>query len=269
MADNHEEKFRYIDLSKVNKISSIIIAKDEEENIERCIKSQLGCIDDIVVIVDNSTTDSTYEIASSYSQVNCIKADWRGYALTKQNGVKNARNDWVIWIDADEELTDELVEELNSMKGKEVEHAAFQVARRAFFLGKWIKYSGWYPGYVTRFFNKNFAKFDDKNVHEGLDVNGKISKLKHDLNHYTDPTIRHYFNKFNRYTSLAAEELHKQGRKTKISDLLIRPFFIFIKMYFLKRGFLDGLHGFILAIFSSAYVFTKYTKLWELNKVSK
>lgn len=269
MAGYYTEKFRSIGLSVVEKISSIIIAKNEEENIERCIKSQLNCIDDIVVMVDNSSTDGTYEIAASFNEVNCVKADWRGYAQTKQEGIKLTKHNWVFWIDADEEITGELADELNAIKTKNIDSSAFKVARRAYFLGKWIKHSGWYPSYVTRFFNKNYARFDDKNVHEGLDVNGKISKLNNDLNHYTDPTIRHYFNKFNRYTSLAAEELNMVGKKTKLTDIIFRPAFIFIKMYIFKRGFLDGLHGFILAVFSSAYVFTKYTKLWELNKSEK
>ncbi|MGA9293394.1 MAG: hypothetical protein WBV81_12395 [Ignavibacteriaceae bacterium] len=96
-------------------------------------------------------------------------------------------------------------------------------------------------------------------------MKGDIGELKNDINHYTDPNIHHYFVKFNRYTTLAAEELSNKGKSFLISDIILRPIFIFVKMFIIKRGFLDGMQGFILAIFSSAYVFTKYCKLWELK----
>ena len=137
-------------------------------------------------------------------------------------------------------------------------------------MGRWIKHSGWYPGRVVRLFNKNKARFSNNDVHEELIVNGETGSLKNHLEHYTDPDIEHYFKKFNSYTSLAAEELVRNGKRFKITDILLRPLFIFIKMYVLKRGFLDGVQGFILAVFSSAYVFTKYCKLWELkSKIKK
>ena len=102
-------------------------------------------------------------------------------------------------------------------------------------------------------------------MHEYLLVNGETGKLNSDLEHYTDPNIQHYFQKFNRYTTLAAEELVKRGKSFTIIDILLRPIVIFVKMYFIKLGFLDGIQGFILAVFSSAYVFTKYCKFWELK----
>lgn len=253
-------------MSKIDKISSIIIAKNEESNIKRCIESQLNCVDEIVLLVDESSTDRTFEVASSYDSVVCKKTQWKGFAETKKEAIALTSYNWVFWIDADEEITQELSEELVRMKGRESNFSAYKVARRAFFINKWIKHSGWYPDYVTRFFNKIYAGFDDSKVHEGLLVDGSVGTLKNDLNHYTDPSISHYFEKFNRYTSLAAEDLNSKGRIANISDILLRPFFKFTKMYFLQAGFLDGLHGFVLAIFSSAYVFTKYCKLWELNK---
>jgi hypothetical protein len=110
------------------------------------------------------------------------------------------------------------------------------------------------------------VNFNEREVHENLKVDGEIGYLKNDLNHYTDPSIEHYFSKFNLYTSLAAKELNDKGKTAGLNDILLRPVFLFLKMYIFRLGFLDGLHGFILAIFSSAYVFTKYCKLWELNR---
>lgn len=251
------------------KISSIVIAKNEELNIKRCIESQLDVIDDIVVIVDSNTTDKTFEISSLYQKVSCEVAEWKGYAGSKNYAVSKTKYDWILWIDADEELTDELKHELNQFKKNVPVKNAYSVARRAYFLGRWIKHSGWYPSRVLRLFNKNFAKFNDKEVHENLTVVGSTGELKHDLNHYTDPSIEHYFKKFNSYTTLAAHDLHKGGKTVTMNDIIFRPLFIFFKMYIFKRGFLDGLHGFILAVFSSLYVFTKYAKLWELNRSTK
>ncbi len=248
------------------KISSIVIAKNEENNIKRCIESQLDCIDEIIVLVDKSSTDKTLEIVKSYNKVVYEEVEWMGYAKTKQYAASKAANNWIFWIDADEEITPELKNELNEFKSKESEYAALTVARRAWFLGKWIKHSGWYPGRVTRLFNKTKAHFNENEVHENLIVNGKTGELKNDLEHYTDPDIFHYYEKFNRYTSLAAIELNNKNKFAKLKDLLLRPLILFIKMYIFRLGFLDGIHGLILAIFSSNYVFTKYCKLWELNK---
>ena len=248
------------------KISSIIIAKNEGLNIQRCIESQLKCIDEIIVIVDEDSDDKTLEIVKTFPEVKCSVKKWLGYAKTKQVAVSLTSNDWILWIDADEELTAGLSEEIIGFKDKLPECSVYSVPRKAFFLGRWIKHSGWYPGRVTRLFDKNKVRFNEKDVHENLVVKGNIGELKNDINHYTDPTIHHYFVKFNRYTTLAAEELFNKGKSFLISDLILRPLFIFIKMFIIKRGFLDGLQGFILAIFSSAYVFTKYCKLWELNK---
>jgi glycosyltransferase involved in cell wall biosynthesis len=251
------------------KISSIIIAKNEERNIGLCIKSQLEAIDEIIVLVDSSSTDGTLAIVKSFDKVICKEAEWRGYAETKNIALALTTNKWVFWIDADEAITEELKNELAEFKRQKPEFDAYSAPRKAYFLGRWIKHSGWYPGRVTRLFNKEKVGFSANDVHEHLVVNGAVGALKGDLDHFTDHNIEHYFLKFNKYTSLAADELYKKNKTAGLADLLIRPFVIFVKMYLLKLGFLDGFHGFILAVFSSVYVFTKYCKLWELNKNGK
>jgi glycosyltransferase involved in cell wall biosynthesis len=247
-------------------LSAIIIACNEKNNIGRCLQSLNDVIDDIVVLIDSKTTDGTEDVVKSFPNVNYETVEWRGYGPTKNYALTKTKYDWVLWIDADEELTPELKEELINFKKSKPQHDAYYVKRRAFFLGKWIKHCGWYPGYVLRLFNKNKARFDSKNVHEGLQVEGKKGYLKNDLNHYTDPDVKHYFEKFNNYTTLAAGELHSKGKRAGMRDLLLRPPFLFLKMYILRLGFLDGLHGLILSVFSSLYVFTKYVKLWEMDR---
>ena len=253
---------------KIN-LSSIIIAKNEESNIRRCIESQRGCIDEIIVLVDDSTTDKTFEIAKSYKGVKAHRVIWQGYSATKKMGISMSSNEWIFWIDADEEITPELSDELVKFKESVPAFIAYSIPRKAYFLGKWIKHSGWYPGRVIRLFNKTRVKFNKKAVHEQLEFTGLAGKFHSNLIHYTDPTIHHYFEKYNVYTSLAAQELLNRGKKSSIFHILLRPIGIFIKMYLLKAGFLDGIRGFILAVFSSSYVFTKYCKLWELEKNKK
>lgn len=245
------------------KLSSIIIAKDEEKNIGRCIQSLVYCIDEIIVLVDEKTQDKTTEIIKSFPEVKYEIVKWLGFSETKKFAVSLTSNEWVLWIDADEALTPELVTEINVFKKLSPEFEAYSFPRKANFLGKWILHSGWYPARVTRLFNKNKVFFSDSDVHEHLIIKGKSGSFKNDIEHYTDPDIRHYFEKFNNYTTLTADELNKKRKTFKTSDLLLRPMVIFIKMFIIKRGFLDGIQGFILAMFSSAYVFTKYCKLWE------
>ena len=247
------------------KISSIIIAKNEENNIGRCIDSQKNCVDEIIVIVDDSSCDRTLEIVQS-KNVKYSVSRWLGYSKTKELAVSKTSNDWILWIDADEALTSELEAEIMDFKNSNPECAAFSMPRRAYFLGKWIKHSGWYPGRVTRLFNKDKCKFSESDVHEHLIVDGRIGKLRNDIEHFTDPTIHHYLEKFNIYTTLAAEDLFSKDKRATIWDILFRPAFLFLKMYILRLGFLDGMHGLILAVLSTCYVFAKYCKLWEMNK---
>ena len=247
-------------------ISAIIIAKNEEHNIGGCLESLKNCIEDIIVLVDDKTTDKTIEIIRTFPMVKFYIVNWKGYAQTKQYAVSLTKNDWILWIDADEALTGKLKAEISNFKKSVPKHSAFSMPRKAYFLGKWIKHCGWYPGRVTRLFNKKKAKFSDTQVHEHLVVEGSVGELSADIDHFTDPDIKHYFKKFNEYTSLAAEDLLNSQRGFRITDLLFRPFIIFMKMYFIKLGFLDGIEGFILSVFSSLYVFTKYCKFWELKK---
>jgi len=248
------------------RISSLVIAKDEEQNIARCVKSQLACVDEIIVLLDDATTDGTEATVRSFPQVRCEKVTWQGFSKTKQLGLSFASYKWILWIDADEALTEKLSSEILHFKNEVPKFNAYSFPRRAFFLGKWIKHSGWYPGRVTRLFLKNKIRFSENDVHEHLIVNETVGEFTADIDHFTDPTIAHYFTKFNSYTSLAAKELSKRKKVFKKTDVLLRPLFIFLKMYIFRLGILDGFHGFLLAVFSSHYVFTKYAKLWELNQ---
>jgi len=253
----------------VIKLSSVVLAKNEEANIRRCILSQIGVVDEINIIIDSSTTDSTEKIVQEFPDVKYRVIQWLGYAKTKEEGINSAGNDWIFWIDADEALTPGLADEIKEWKASEPNFNVYSVPRKAWFLGKWIRHCGWWPGRVPRLFNRTTVKMNNNLVHEGLEFKGEIGELNHPLDHFTDPTSEHYYDKFNRYTSLAAEEMYKKGKRAGIFAAYIRALSVFLKMYFLKAGFLDGAHGFILSFYSMNYVFTKYVKLFEYNVASQ
>ena len=145
----------------------------------------------------------------------------------------------------------------------------YYIARKAIFLGRWIKHCGWYPGYVIRLFKKEGARFSENLVHESVYIDGPTAHLKSPLIHYTATSLDHYFIKFNKYTTLAARELFQSNYRIHLTDLIGRPIYSFVKMYIMKRGFLDGVQGLILCILSACYVFTKYAKLWYYREQNK
>lgn len=245
-------------------IAVVTLALNEERNIEDCLKSVEWA--DERIVVDSGSTDRTVEIARS-NKASVMMVEWRGYGATKNLALKQVQSDWVLWLDADERVTPELGAEIRELVKKNTPvPVAYDVSRRAYFLGRWMKHSGWYPSRVTRLFRRGSGLFTESRVHEQLQVTGTIGRLGNDLLHFTDPDLHHYFEKFNRYTTLAAEDMRAAGRTSAVMDLILRAPFMFVKMYFLRRGFLDGVQGFILAVVSSAYVFVKYAKLWELRR---
>jgi glycosyltransferase involved in cell wall biosynthesis len=242
-------------------LSVILLTLNEERNVADCLES-VRWVDEIILI-DSGSADKTIAIARQYT-ANIHTIAWQGYGAARNFGVAKAKGEWILWLDADERVMPELAEEIREILRKDDPAVAgYSVARRAFFLGRWIRHCGWYPSRVTRLFRRENGKFSETRVHERLLLDGPVVTTHHDLIHYTDPDLNHYFTKFNKYTSLAVEDLRAQGRRFSLVDLLVRPPFMFIKMYILRAGFLDGIQGLILSVLSSAYVFTKYAKLWE------
>jgi glycosyltransferase involved in cell wall biosynthesis len=241
-------------------LSVIVITRDEARNIGACLDS-VAWADDLVV-VDAESADATADIARTRG-ARVFLEPWRGFAAAKTFALAQTRHEWVLWLDADERVTPALAEEIRRAIVAAAPFAAYRMARRAYFLGKWIRHCGWYPGRVTRLFRASMARFNDAQVHEHLLVDGEVGTLGADLLHYTDDDLDHYYSKFNRYTSLHADQLRETGKRVRISDILLRPVAVFVKMYLLKAGFLDGMHGFVLSRLSAQYVFAKYAKLWE------
>jgi len=246
-------------------LSVILITLNEERNIEACLRSVEWA--DEIIVVDSQSTDRTVEIARSFTD-KVFVIDWKGFAASKNFALQQAQSDWVLWIDADERVPAELATEIRQVISQKPQEDGFAIARRAFFLGRWIKHCGWYPGYVLRLFRRGKACFNDNRVHEGLILQGRQGRLQNDLLHYTDDSLEHYLWKFNRYTSLAAQDLVQRGRKAGWLGMIGRSLHTFFRMYLVKRGFMDGVEGLMLCLLSANYVAMKYAKLWEARNVT-
>lgn len=244
------------------RISAAVITLNEEANVAECLES-VGWADEIVVL-DAMSTDRTREIAARHG-AKVFTHTWEGYADARRLAISKCSFDWVLFMDADERVTPQLKTEIQSALERPG-HDGFLLPRKAFFLGRWIKHCGWYPGYVLRVFRKDKARITDRKVHEGVRVAGSVGRLKSPLLHHTYPTVESYFARFDAYTTLAAEELRQSGKRTNAADLVFRPAFQFVKMYLVKLGALDGIEGFALCVFSSLYVFVKYLKLWRMAR---
>ncbi len=248
------------------KLSVVMITYNEEKNLLRSLESIKWA--DEIVIVDSSSQDRTKEIARKYTD-RIYDFEWTGYGPAKQYALQHATGDWIFSLDADEVVTDELKNEILAIISSEQSVDGYYICRISNFLGKWIKHGGWYPDYVMRLFKRGKAWCTDSLVHEELILEGRSKKLKGLLRHHTNPDLDHYLEKMNRYTTLNVEELKRTGKQASLADILIHPPAVFFKMYVLKLGFLDGIQGFLLALYSSFHVLTKYAKLWHANQSEK
>ncbi|MEW6686521.1 MAG: glycosyltransferase family 2 protein [Candidatus Edwardsbacteria bacterium] len=246
----------------MNKLSCLVITFNEEKNIVLCLES-LAWADEIVV-VDAFSEDETFELAKKFTP-KVFKRKWEGYTEAKKFALTQTTGDWILWIDADERVTPVLSNEIKKAI-KDNSFDAYEMPRQAFFLGKWIKHCGWYPGYVIRLFKKDKARFTDSLVHEGVIISGKVDRLKEPLLHYAYDNLSQYFTKFNHYTTLAAEDYFRHHKRWHFYQLLFNPPAFFLRSYILKLGFLDGMHGLILCFLSAFSVFIKYAKLWERER---
>jgi len=243
-------------------ISAVVITHNEEANIEECLASVSWAED--IVVVDAESADRTREVARRFTE-RVYEKPWEGYSQAKIYAISMAESQWVLSLDADERVTPELRDEIQSLEA-EAGVDGYLLPIKPLFLGRWIEHSGWYPGYKLRLFRKDRAYMTARKIHEGIRVEGSVGKLANPLLHYAYPTVKSYFSKFTRYTDLAAQELYQRGERASVGDIVLRPCYAFIKWYFLKRGFLDGLEGLVLCLFSSYYVLVKYVRLREMER---
>jgi len=246
----------------MNKLSVTIITKNEEKNIKRCLKSVKWA--DEIIVVDSGSKDNTVKVCHDFG-CRVIETDWRGFGKTKKYAVEQAKYDWIFSIDADEVVTDNLKNKIISIL-EDPAKKGYKIKRSSFYLGKKIKHCGWNRDYPLRLFNRQYGNFNEKIVHESVEINGDVGRIESELLHYTYPTIESHIERLARYSVLSAKQKYKKGKKVTITGAMTRGVIKFVKMYFFQLGFLDGKYGFLLSLNSSYGVFIKYLKLWEMNQ---
>ncbi len=247
-------------------LSVVMISKNEEGNIVRSLESVKWA--DEIILIDSQSEDRTVEIARELG-AKVFSPEWKGYGPAKMEGVNRASHDWILSIDADEVVSPELAAEIKKIIAGNSEQVGYYVPRITMFLGRWIKHCGWYPDYVLRLFRKSHGNFDGAVVHEKVVVDGPTAHMTSELLHYSYVNLDDYFEKFNRYTTMGAEEAYRKGAAAGWFDLVVKPPVAFIKHFISKQGFRDGLEGFLISVLSSIAVMVKYAKLREMHKTGK
>ena len=243
-------------------LSVVVITLNEEKNCREALKS--ASFADEVVVLDSFSTDRTAKICREFTD-KVFQEEWRGYSGQKQRAVDLAENDWVFVLDADERITSGLADEIKRLMDAGPDKPGYYCPRRNHFMGKEIRHGGWYPDYSIRLFDRRRGRFKERAVHETVELDGEAGYLKNPMLHFTYDGVSDYLRRMDKYSALAAEELKKKGRKASAADLILRPPFTFMKMYLMKQGFRDGMHGLLLAGLYSSYVFSKYAKLMEIE----
>lgn len=247
------------------KVSATVLTRNNARTLERCLRS-IQWVDEIVV-VDSFSTDATLDIAKNYTD-RIFQREWPGFLEQRNFSKRQARGEWILWIDADEEVSPALREEME----EELEKSSYRirgyyVPRCSYYLGRWIRHGAWYPDYVLRLFRSEGVWWEGE-PHPRINIKGPIRYLKNDLWHYNYADISEQILTINRYSSMSARELHEKGMRFSYRRMLLHPLFRFLKEYILKQGFRDGLPGLIIVISTMYYVFTKYAKLWEMERSS-
>ena len=244
-------------------LSAVIIAKDEQALIGRCLRALAGWTDEIVVVVDSASSDDTAKIARAHTE-RVILSPWLGFGRQKQLALDAARGAWVLSIDADEVVTPELREEIDRLLAGEPRHAGYRIRRSIEAFGTRLDHGecGQAP---LRLFRREGSRFTETDVHETVRVAGSVGRLHARLLHYSIRDLGHQMEKLSRYAWLWAHERHRRGKQSGLGRAVAHGLWSFIEVYFLRRGILDGRVGLTLALLQSQYTFNKYAALWSLG----
>ncbi|MDR0927788.1 MAG: glycosyltransferase family 2 protein [Ignavibacteria bacterium] len=247
-------------------LSVAIITLNEEKNLDRTLAS-IHSLADEIIIVDSGSTDKTQEVAEKYGAT-FIKQEWLGYGKQRNLAFSHCTGKWILCIDADEVVSETLYNNINQIINSDLEEKIFEINRKAFCFNKLIKYGDWANSYAIRLFQRGCGLFDEKEVHESFITDCNIRKLDKNsyLLHYSYNSVFDYLERFNKYTTLSANELAKSGKNAKNSKMVFSPIFSFLKSYIFKLGFLDGVVGFVISVLSAIYPLVKYFKLREIRQ---
>lgn len=242
-------------------LSLVIVTLNEETNIERCVRSVPFASE--VVIIDSFSTDRTVEIAQKLGAI-IYQEKWRGYGPQKALAVSKARNDWILSLDADEALSPELQAEIQARFASLQPEVGYELPRRSFHLGRWIGHGGWYPDAQLRLFHRQHSQWSGDLLHEKVQVKSK-ERLRSDLWHWVFDSLSDQVLTNDKYSTLGAQNLAASGKRFSLLKLIFKPWTKFVECYFLKRGFLDGLPGFIIAVSAAYSIFLRHAKVWEIE----
>jgi glycosyltransferase involved in cell wall biosynthesis len=248
----------------MDSLTVILTTLNEERNIERCLESVRWA--DEIVVVDSFSTDRTPELARKYTE-RFYQHPYAGSSKQVERGIGYARSTWVFIIDGDEVMSDELAREIRGVLAEARGVAGFEILRKAYAFGKWIRYGGWYPDYQTRLFRKDSYTANHQEVHGGFRIRGERGRLEGVLHHYTYDTIFSYIAKMNDYTSLEVSNrlARNPGATVRWYNLILNPLSHFLRSFVSLRGYRDGFHGFVLALLDAIYSLILYAKLWEFR----
>jgi glycosyltransferase involved in cell wall biosynthesis len=247
----------------VPKLSVTVIAKNEAAEIGAALDSVRWA--DEIVVVDSGSTDDTVSVARRYTD-RVIEREWPGYAAQKNYAASVASNDWILSLDADERVTAALASEIQAVLARTSAERAFRIPRVTWHLGRWIRSTDWFPDYQLRLYDRRVSEWAGKYVHESVSVRGPIGRLRGELQHFAYRDISDHLETIDRYTSLAARQMHEAGRRTGVVSIAGYAAFAFIRNYVAKLGIRDGAVGFVVSVMNAYYVFLKYAKLWELQR---
>lgn len=246
------------------KLSVAMITYNEEKILAKTLSS-ISLIADEIIIVDSGSTDRTEEIASCYG-AKFIHQDWLGYGPQRNKAIELCKGEWILNIDADEEVSPKLLSQIEKIISQEDVKEVYKISFTTVCFGKKIYYGGWSNTKKIRLFKKKVGKFNQNKVHEEFETKEAAGILTGEIFHHTYLDLEDYFVKFNRYTTEGAKEAFIKKKKAKIWKIILEPIYKFTRMYIFRLGFLDGLEGFVLANTSAMYSMVKYYKLYELYK---
>ncbi|MGH1486218.1 MAG: glycosyltransferase family 2 protein [Cellvibrionaceae bacterium] len=248
-----------------SRLTVIILTLNNADTIAECINS-VDWADEILVY-DSGSSDDTQSIAEKLGVTFIVDLDWSGFGVQRQKAQKHAKGEWLLWIDSDEVVTPELKKNIQQNLVKADDKQAFSMNRVTDFFGRFIRHSGWHPDRIVRLYARDSYQYDAATVHEKVSCPGdRVTSLEGDLLHYTSNSFWIYMSKSLRYADDWAKQKYSKGKKVTVVGIIMRSKFAFFRKYILKKGFLDGKHGFLLAVQSSHYTFNKYFALWVLCK---
>jgi glycosyltransferase involved in cell wall biosynthesis len=250
----------------VPKLSVTIITLDEADHIGAAIDSVSWA--DEIVVVDSGSTDGTADLARAKGARVATRA-WTGWIDQKNHAAALASNDWILSLDADERVPPELAAEIRGLLRSEPPRRGYRMARVTFHLGRWIRTTDFYPDYQTRLYDRRAGAWQGGRVHESVRVEGGPGQLRGELQHYSFRDLSEQIDRLNHYSTLAARQMHEDGRRAGLFDLAVHPWAAFVRNYVLRRGFLDGSAGFIISVVNAYGVFLKFAKLRELQQCSR